>query len=983
MHNPYKKKLITEMIVNVVLSLLLLINTLPVSYGAVLAADEMNNGEQTLEITAGESTLEQGTGGGQQTEGGEGDSTPENTPANSVQGTEGEGQTLLNQLGNENENQVDEEEVVPTVPDVTKYKIFTSYGEGGTINVSPAVAAEGETVYFEIVPYSGYILLEKSVYIGEGSTYEDVPIAELGDNKYSFNMPNADVTIGATFKDTSLRNIGVLALADRGTVTLSTIEAHEGDTVTFTIAPKEGYKTSKVNVYSENLIPISFEETDGTYSFAMIDEDVTVEVAFTPINNPHAFVFTTSGNALIATCLDEKCDLHNNPATLEIYVNDDVYDPDGFDTDNINASGVEAFYDKTDLSYDDITVVSYKVVEQGGQGAVYNNKLPTNAGNYIFVVDFVIDGQTYSISDNFSITKASPKTVAPVVLAKTFYAIQVKNVEGQEYVIEPFGIAEENVNWNNAVTSEEDSVWFDGLEATTRYAIFTRVKGTDNVNQGTVKKLSKVVTGVSSIGGGNFSQLVGNTLSVETEPASSPRKWYTVDENGNKTLVSEESSLLLTADYVGKGIFVEALRYGEVVGDYDFNENFGKVSYGTVHFETYGGPTIADKTNLKYGDKVANPGDITKDGASFGGWYDSNNFTDLYDFESGVTDTETTIYALWNVDSKTVWYHYVDGLEEKMETDTFSKGDTDAELLELTDTESHKFLGWKTSETTDEIAFPVNSPYNYNKLQDGMNLFAAWQEKDKANYTISIYTENLNGKSYKLKSQEVFEDYIGKTIELGYNYEIDYEGYTVNTALSKVKGKIKADGSLELSFYLDMNHYKVAFNGNGATGGSMEDQVFASQESKKLSPNGYTRDGYTFVGWNEKADGSGEYTYSDEETVGFLGSDEDEIVTLYAQWKVNNNTEYTVKHWVQKMGNHKTENFDYDEDFKEYKTETKQGTTGSVIEADSFKKNLVNFNYLGSDATAETVISGDGTTVVNLYYTRKHYTVTFASNVTV
>ena len=57
----------------------------------------------------------------------------------------------------------------------------------------------------------------------------------------------------------------------------------------------------------------------------------------------------------------------------------------------------------------------------------------------------------------------------------------------------------------------------------------------------------------------------------------------------------------------------------------------------------------------------------------------------------------------------------------------------------------------------------------------------------------------------------------------------------------------------------------------------------------KLNKNTFTRKGYTFAGWNTKANGSGA-SYGDQESVKNLASAGGSI-TLYAQWTTN----YTVK----------------------------------------------------------------------------------------
>ncbi|MBO4677098.1 MAG: InlB B-repeat-containing protein, partial [Oscillospiraceae bacterium] len=75
----------------------------------------------------------------------------------------------------------------------------------------------------------------------------------------------------------------------------------------------------------------------------------------------------------------------------------------------------------------------------------------------------------------------------------------------------------------------------------------------------------------------------------------------------------------------------------------------------------------------------------------------------------------------------------------------------------------------------------------------------------------------------------------------------------------------------------------VTFNANGGTG-EMEAQPVTMGEEATLPKNGFTRTGYTFVGWNTKADGSGT-AYTDKAKVNLT-----ENTVLYAQWKVDQHT---------------------------------------------------------------------------------------------
>lgn len=95
-----------------------------------------------------------------------------------------------------------------------------------------------------------------------------------------------------------------------------------------------------------------------------------------------------------------------------------------------------------------------------------------------------------------------------------------------------------------------------------------------------------------------------------------------------------------------------------------------------------------------------------------------------------------------------------------------------------------------------------------------------------------------------------------------------------------------SDKSVTLYANWKPNNYKVRYNGNGATSGTMTDSSHVYDTAKVLTRNAYARTGYTFTGWNTKSDGKGT-AYADGASVKNLTANKDGVVTLYAQWKAN------------------------------------------------------------------------------------------------
>ena len=76
----------------------------------------------------------------------------------------------------------------------------------------------------------------------------------------------------------------------------------------------------------------------------------------------------------------------------------------------------------------------------------------------------------------------------------------------------------------------------------------------------------------------------------------------------------------------------------------------------------------------------------------------------------------------------------------------------------------------------------------------------------------------------------------------------------------------------------------VAFNGNGATSGSMSSIKISAGGSQALPGNTFVRSGYDFTGWNTAANGGGT-SYGDGATLTTTTAQAGQTITLYAQWK--------------------------------------------------------------------------------------------------
>ena len=125
-----------------------------------------------------------------------------------------------------------------------------------------------------------------------------------------------------------------------------------------------------------------------------------------------------------------------------------------------------------------------------------------------------------------------------------------------------------------------------------------------------------------------------------------------------------------------------------------------------------------------------------------------------------------------------------------------------------------------------------------------------------------------------------------------------------------------------------------------------------------------TRTGYSFKGWSTTADGANVVTS--------IAPTAD--TTLYAVWEGDNVT-YTVVYWGENPNNTATENIPFDTLLGTESKTAKVGTT--VTGSASTANNNTIKNYFTYHSSDSAVVKADNSTVINVYYTRRSFSVTF------
>lgn len=165
------------------------------------------------------------------------------------------------------------------------FAINVAETENGKVVADHAKTCAGETVTVTVTPDDGYMVDEAYwSYMGGDGVEQKNEIAEPEEgNAASFVMPAANVTITVTFKAIAPTTYAInIEEAENGKVESDKATAAEGETVTLTATPAEGYIPDDITItYGENqkVEPVINEET-LTATFVMPAGDVTIVMTF-------------------------------------------------------------------------------------------------------------------------------------------------------------------------------------------------------------------------------------------------------------------------------------------------------------------------------------------------------------------------------------------------------------------------------------------------------------------------------------------------------------------------------------------------------------------------------------------------------------------------------------------------------------------------------------------------------------------------------
>lgn len=299
-------------------------------------------------------------------------------------------------------------------------------------------------------------------------------------------------------------------------------------------------------------------------------------------------------------------------------------------------------------------------------------------------------------------------------------------------------------------------------------------------------------------------------------------------------------------------------------------------------------------------------------------------------------------------------YNFHDANGAVIDTQNVKTGDT-LNKPSSPEKEGYKLVGWSTTKDASTPDFDGFGKVTVNK-EETINVYPVFQE---VHYV--FFMDGTDDSSRVSTTKEGVEG--GKIsttdVKLPLESTKSVTGWYTDKALTSPAGDTVTLGTKNIKLYpkIEEGHYLQFASGEGAT--YIAPQFVAANKGTK-KPSDPKRPGYTFVGWSTEKNGT---------TANFnFGDTISEDTTVYAVWEAKNDTQYTVIYWWENAN---------DSGYSYHESTAKKGQSGETVSTSSLAKTYNGFT-LNTDKTKKSVtIAGDGSTIVNIYYTRNTYSIKF------
>ncbi len=438
-----------------------------------------------------------------------------------------------------------------------------------------------------------------------------------------------------------------------------------------------------------------------------------------------------------------------------------------------------------------------------------------------------------------------------------------------------------------------------------------------------------------------------------------------------------------------------------------------------VAFDANGGTPATTDVEQTYDANYVLPEAPTRAGYAFTGWYTAADGGTLVDSTTKMTALEAhTLYAHWAYGTATPyavkhWQQNISGDEytevtaDKQSMTGVTAGETAAQAKSYTgftaqtveqqtiaadgstvvnvyyDRDMHKAI-WDVDGAETKVDYrygaAISKPDNPTKEHYTFNGWAGYTENMTmgtaditftAQWTPVSYTVELHNNGGTAAELTQYTYGAGATLPIPTREGYTFDGWFDNESCTGAAvTKISTTDHGDKEFYAKWTaiSYTVKFDINGGDRGAMEDQNFTYDAEQALTTNIFAKEGYTFEGWNTKADGSGT-AYADAASVKNLAAGNGETVTIYAQWKIIN---YTITYNLDGGSASNPTSYTVKNESFSLNNPTKMGYT------------FTGWSGTGLDGTNNMSVTISAGSTGNLEYTAtwtaNSYTVTFNAN---